>query len=168
MTTIIIIVVVALVFFAAVSLSVFIVWKRETEMRTNSIRFIEDNLIEIRKELANTGVLYGQNAYEKHERSERESGRQCADGAENAEDSKGKEEKRNNQIHDTESYNIYNEQFADDVGSDNKGVCAEINLDFAGAYDDYEWGKENEPPVPNVGKSGKKYTISELETLIKE
>lgn len=50
MTTIIIIVVVALVFFAAVSLSVFIVWKRETEMRTNSIRFIEDNLIEIRKE----------------------------------------------------------------------------------------------------------------------
>lgn len=168
MTTIIIIVVVALVFLAAVSLSVFIVWKRETEMRTNSIRFIEDSLIEIRNELANTGVLYGHYAHEKHEHNEWESGRQCADGAENTEDSKEKEEKTNNRIYDTESYNIHNEQFANDIGADNKGACMEINLDFAEAYDDYEQRKENEPPVPNVGKSGKKYTISELETLIKE
>lgn len=51
---------------------------------------------------------------------------------------------------------------------DSKGACAEINLDFAGAYDDYEQGKEKEPSIPNIGKSGKKYTISELEILIKE
>lgn len=44
MTTIIIIVVVALVFFVTVCVVTFMVWKREAEMRTDSIRAIEDNL----------------------------------------------------------------------------------------------------------------------------
>ncbi len=44
MTTIIIIVVVALVFFVTVCVVTFMVWKRETEMRTDSIRAIENNL----------------------------------------------------------------------------------------------------------------------------
>ena len=44
MTTIIIIVVVALVFFVTVCVVTFMVWKRETEIRTDSIRAIESNL----------------------------------------------------------------------------------------------------------------------------
>lgn len=44
MTTIIIIVVVALVFFVTVCVVTFMVWKREAEMRTDSIRAIENNL----------------------------------------------------------------------------------------------------------------------------
>ncbi len=44
MTTIIIVVVVALVFFVTVCVVTFMVWKRETEMRTDSIRAIENNL----------------------------------------------------------------------------------------------------------------------------
>jgi hypothetical protein len=44
MTTIIVIVVVALVFFVSICVVSFMVWKRETEIRTDSIRAIEDNL----------------------------------------------------------------------------------------------------------------------------
>lgn len=44
MTTIIVVVVVALVFFVAVCVVTFMVWKRESEMRTDSIRAIEENL----------------------------------------------------------------------------------------------------------------------------
>lgn len=44
MTAIIIIVVVALVFFVTVCVVTFMVWKRETEIRTDSIRAIESNL----------------------------------------------------------------------------------------------------------------------------
>ena len=44
MTTIIIIVVVALVFFVTVCVVTFMVWKREAEIRTDSIRAIESNL----------------------------------------------------------------------------------------------------------------------------
>jgi len=44
MTTIIIVVVVALVFFVAVCVVTFMVWKRESELRTDSIRAIEQNL----------------------------------------------------------------------------------------------------------------------------
>lgn len=44
MTTIIVIVVVALVFFVTVCVITFMVWKREAEMRTDSIRAIENNL----------------------------------------------------------------------------------------------------------------------------
>jgi len=51
MTTIIVIVVVALVFFVTVCVGAFLVWKRETEMRTDSIRAIEHNLEEMLHEL---------------------------------------------------------------------------------------------------------------------
>lgn len=44
MTTIIVVVVVALVFFVAVCVVTFMVWKRESEMRTDSIKAIEENL----------------------------------------------------------------------------------------------------------------------------
>lgn len=57
MTTIQIAVVVALVFFAVISVVVLIVWKRETEMRTNSIRFIEDTLVNIRDGLSENNDL---------------------------------------------------------------------------------------------------------------
>lgn len=52
MTTIIIIVVVALVFFVTVCVVTFMVWKREAEMRTDSIRAIEDNLQRLEDRLA--------------------------------------------------------------------------------------------------------------------
>lgn len=47
MTTIIIVVVVALVFFVALCVVTFMVWKREEEMRTDSLRSIEANLQEL-------------------------------------------------------------------------------------------------------------------------
>ena len=47
MTTIIIVVVVALVFFVALCVVTFMVWKREEEMRTDSLRSIETNLQEL-------------------------------------------------------------------------------------------------------------------------
>ena len=163
MTTIMIIVVVALVFFATVSLSVFIVWKRETEMRTNSIRFIEDNLIEIRKGLTNTELLYRQELHNDRGRDKQESGQRCTGGdGSGAANSCGRQEKTDNQIYDTEAHN-HREHFTAD-----EDAYAEINLDFVGTYDENEQETEDDPPISNVGKSGKRYTISELETLIKE
>lgn len=51
MTTIITIVVVALVFFVTVCIVTFMVWKREAEMRTDSIKAIEHNVEEMLHEL---------------------------------------------------------------------------------------------------------------------
>lgn len=47
MTTIIVVVVVALVFFVSVCVATFMIWKREEEMRTDSLRSIEANLQEL-------------------------------------------------------------------------------------------------------------------------
>lgn len=77
MTTIIIIVVVALVFFVTVCVVTFMVWKREAEMRTDSIRAIESNLEKLgdklekesrqpKEEIENAG-LGGINHFEKAE-----------------------------------------------------------------------------------------------------
>ncbi len=52
MTTIIVIVVVALVFFVAVCVVSFMILKREAEMRTDSIKAIEENLEKLTQELA--------------------------------------------------------------------------------------------------------------------
>lgn len=52
MTTIIVVVVVALVFFVAVCVVAFMVWKRESEMRTDSIRAIEENLERLTHDLS--------------------------------------------------------------------------------------------------------------------
>ena len=52
MTTIIIIVVVALVFFVTVCVVTFMVWKREAEMRTDSIREIKDNLQRLEEDVS--------------------------------------------------------------------------------------------------------------------
>ena len=51
MTTIIVIVVVALVFFVTVCVVTLMIWKRETEMRTDSLRAIEQNLQEMLNEM---------------------------------------------------------------------------------------------------------------------
>lgn len=47
MTTIIVVVIVALVFFVTLCVATFMVWKREEEMRTDSLRAIEANLQEL-------------------------------------------------------------------------------------------------------------------------
>ena len=52
MTTIIVVVVVALVFFVAVCVVAFMIWKREAEMRTDSIRAIEENLERLTQEMS--------------------------------------------------------------------------------------------------------------------
>ena len=49
MTTIGIVIVVALVFFVAICIAAFVIWKRETEMRTDSMKVIGDNLEKLRK-----------------------------------------------------------------------------------------------------------------------
>ena len=52
MTAIIVVVVVALVFFVAVCVIALMVWKRESEMRTDSIKAIEENLERLAQELS--------------------------------------------------------------------------------------------------------------------
>lgn len=52
MTTIIIIVVVALVFFVTICVATFMVWKRESEMRTDSLKAIERNLEKLENKLS--------------------------------------------------------------------------------------------------------------------
>ena len=52
MTTIIVVVVVALVFFVAVCVVSLMVWTRESEMRTDSIKAIEENLEKLTQELS--------------------------------------------------------------------------------------------------------------------
>lgn len=59
MTTIIIIVVVALVFFVTVCVVTFMIWKRETEIRTDSIRAIESNLERLGDKLTADGAGHG-------------------------------------------------------------------------------------------------------------
>lgn len=57
MTAIQIVVVAALVFFVAISVLGFIIWKRETEMRTNSIRFIGDMMMNMKETLSESNDL---------------------------------------------------------------------------------------------------------------
>ncbi len=52
MTTVIVVAIVALVFFVTVSVVTFMTWKRETEMRTDSLKGIENCLNEVLHELA--------------------------------------------------------------------------------------------------------------------
>lgn len=60
MTTIIVVVVVALVFFVAVCVVTFMVWKRESEMRTDSIKAIEQNLEKLAYGLSQDSQADGQ------------------------------------------------------------------------------------------------------------
>ena len=57
MTTITIIVVVALVFFITICVVAFIVWKRESELRTDSIQAIEQNLEKLSEQLSGDVLL---------------------------------------------------------------------------------------------------------------
>lgn len=67
MTTIIIIVVVALVFFVTICVVTFMVWKREAEMRTDSIKAIENSLGEMLDGLAGDQAASVRNQPEKKE-----------------------------------------------------------------------------------------------------
>lgn len=67
MTTIIIIVVVALVFFVTICVVTFMVWKREAEMRTDSIKAIENSLGEMLDGLAGDQAASARSQSEKQE-----------------------------------------------------------------------------------------------------
>lgn len=67
MTTIIIIVVVALVFFVTICVVTFMVWKREAEMRTDSIKAIENSLGEMLDGLTGDQAASARNQSEKKE-----------------------------------------------------------------------------------------------------
>ena len=56
MTTIIVVAIVALVFFVTVCVVTFMVWKRETEIRTDSIKAIERTMSDMAAELADLNV----------------------------------------------------------------------------------------------------------------
>lgn len=76
MTTIIVVVVVALVFFVSVCVAAFMVWKRESEMRTDSILAIEHNLEKLGASLTEDA---GQEAFKEeteHFRQERQKERE--------------------------------------------------------------------------------------------
>lgn len=69
MTTIIVVVVVALVFFVAVCVVTFMIWKRESEMRTDSIRAIEHNLEKLTSEISQDPSHGGQKAFGEGDRA---------------------------------------------------------------------------------------------------
>lgn len=62
MTTIIVIVVVALVFFVTICVVSLLIWKRETEMRTDSLKAIEQNLEAMLSELSDERQLQKRNS----------------------------------------------------------------------------------------------------------
>lgn len=72
MTAIIVVVVVALVFFVAVCVVAFMIWKREAEMRTDSIRAIEENLERLTQEMSPE-----QDAQDRQVFAEKEAGISC-------------------------------------------------------------------------------------------
>lgn len=57
MTTIIVVSIVALVYFVTLSVVAFMVWKRESEMRTDSIKAIEHEINEMAYELAGINLV---------------------------------------------------------------------------------------------------------------
>lgn len=227
MTAIQIAVAAALVFLAAAAVVVLIVWKRETEMRTNSIRFIEETLMQIRDGLSENNSLIAdeflKNSYEEsagsadQEQSQphgnisdvQQPVRETYDTAyPDMETAYAEESVQTNTAGDSEyTAQLYRDQYGNAAGfTDPYGVSypngglgayspeysndyysgpgddGEISLDFmdedtsgweqpeseyhAAPQEDYF---VNNTAVPqNTGRSGRTYTISELETLIKE
>lgn len=76
MTTIIVVVVVALVFFVTICVAAFMVWKRESEIRTDSIRAIERNLEKLGASLSEETAAqeHESEPAEAHEQRARDSG----------------------------------------------------------------------------------------------
>ena len=80
MTTIIVIVVVALVFFVTMCVISLMIWKRETEMRTDSLKAIEQNLEVMLNELSDGRQLQKRNSRQNlYETDKEEIIRQVAD-----------------------------------------------------------------------------------------
>ena len=73
MTTIIVVAIVALVFFVTVCVVTFMVWKRETEIRTDSIKAIERTMSDMAAELADLNV--DRTGYGGHDRPRYDAGK---------------------------------------------------------------------------------------------
>lgn len=213
MTTIIIVVVVALVFFVAVCVVTFMVWKRESEMRTDSIKAIEQNLEKLAHELSSdtdsgnelhrmSSVINAGRASEVRRRRiyedpfewVREAEEAAADGPQEAmetirQETEGKAdfavETHDGEIMDQSAEcELIEEKSPGDIPyedpeyesnavTDSKEAAEpdlmEIDLDFIDNMDDDgDELSESMPSGYDTGRSGKRYTASELETLIKE
>ncbi len=227
MTTIIIVVVVALVFFVAVCVVTFMVWKRESEMRTDSIKAIEQNLEKLAQELSpdedpdvrrvaerhperindvscmgsiiNESRIYRtkKKIYDDPFEWVRESGEQVHDTGQGYEDIIEpvdiEESLADRDVVTENKEEIHTESLDDDIpeekspgdrsdkesgyesisdgGQEQETGIMEIDLDF---IDDMDNGEKQNDAVHDksagydTGRSGRKYTASELETLIKE
>lgn len=222
MTTIIVIVVVALVFFVTVCVVTFMVWKRETEMRTDSIRAIEENLekleqklspddADLRRQIGDIKDYYHRETDLRRRKSEtrkssdpfawiREDGCEVSEHAYEHKDDVvyekniSEEEMKETQpelspqpeLPSSGEQNLIEERYEKPQETANfeepeyeEPEYAEINLDFdisdfdENYFDekDYRFGQtdnSSKKTEHDVGRSGKKYTAQELETLIKE
>lgn len=217
MTTIIVVVVVALVFFVAVCVAAFMVWKRESEMRTDSIRAIEQNLEKLANEISpdlqeSDGVFGNRQAKErsisysessiseiKSMRPERKRkydpfGWVRDDDSINCEEEfietepaecevrypetePEQQEPEPEQPESEPEQPEFEESAAGYIEEDIERQIESISLDFIDDLEDPEAEEngENEETVLHrqqmgydTGRSGKRYTASELETLIRE
>lgn len=216
MTTIIVVAIVALVFFVTVSVVAFMVWKQETKMKTDSLRGIEHSLNEVLNELTAGGASdpVGRSCFcEDHYDELQDMYTYIKNGAAKRVDVRNDKDKNDPfswvRTEETEDLKVFKpdepkahklkwiEVTAEDVNGEESDVTCdkaekpeeiilngsgdqeheEISLSFIDSDEfdsldiedlDFFENLEKLPPDYDRGRSGRKYTAEELESLIKE
>jgi len=213
MTTIIVVAIVALVFFVAVSVAAFMTWRQETRMRTDSLRGIEISLTGVLDEITErrTGFIPYHDPIKEEEPGRRGNkrsrfARNSKWQTDNEEDedievtvfrpsefrTKRREEKASPAACDAEQLIEAFEERSAEAEEEKKTEPADalqeetkaagddsskekLDLSFIDIEDLFELDKiifdedrHDRSSDYNTGKSGKKYTAEELESLIKE
>lgn len=221
-TTITVIAIVALVFFVAISVAVFMIWKQETQMRTDSLKGIEASLNEAidelyhrntypsrrfddmhqehfdrrnskqrfskKKSVRQDEVYYEDDDHERNDWSDREPGidvtvfRPSEIAVKRSEakkdvpkaavpaESEANEEPKKISPEIQEIFEAKPEEDANTEKSKEKIDLSFIDTDDLFDLDEilFEGIEHDREADYNTGRSGKKYTAEELETLIKE
>lgn len=187
MTTIIVVSIVALVFLVAISVAVFMIWKQETQMRTDSLKGIEASLNEVILELSERHTDFASHQDIMMDKQSRRGGklsgliRNNKRHVAHVEDEdevevtvfKPSDIAVKNRKEKTPIKEEYIEEKPQKVEEKPEQPKADLKfLDIEDLF--YSEGivvEENEQDRDSeyfTGKSGRKYTAEELETLIKE
>ena len=155
-TTKVIVIAAAAIVFAVLVIVLVNMWKRETERRTASIKAIEKRLNDVVSQLVDSNRLI-------------------------SETNNGSIDKRLDSLLEilqqmkSDDRDIASEDFSELEAYDTEMPEDEISFDFLDSYDfddmDDDSFEEDYGGLPNeyiTGRSGKKYTAEELESLIKE
>ncbi|MDO4545863.1 MAG: hypothetical protein Q4C25_06870 [Bacillota bacterium] len=198
MTTMNIIAVVALAFFATMCIVIFIVWKRESRTRTDSIRAIEYNLDEMGQQLSELSRI-GEEQIDRQrhmeelhyqEQTQTRQGRTFPGESQPATPewgvTGGMQETQStpdavtgipdppgdppipSEYSIDQDIELARQIIEEEKPPEREITYAEINLDFDEEINDREEQPTEEEGIYHVGRSGRKYTATELETLIKE